>query len=300
MRNVLGRLSIFLIGLGVSWSSKGQEILVQGGFVEDSMKIGEDIHYWLSARYPENLDLVLPDTTYDFSPFEFSGKTYFPSKVVNGSVVDSAVYTLQSYEIEPVQYLELPAYVLNPTGDSTVISTSPDSVIFAELAPVVTDSTRLKTNLAYQDVPRQFNYPLMWIILGSLLLMAIVVLLVFGKKFRKMWRLRKLRKQYLAFSGQLSAAIRELKQTPNRQVAEHTISSWKHFLEDLENLPFSKYTTKEIMALDYTAELNGTLKNIDRCVYGGKVTDSIYKDFQVIEDFTQHRYQVITDQIKNG
>lgn len=299
MHNVLGKFSFFILCLGFFQTSYGQEIVVKGGFVEDHMKIGEDIHYWLSARYPLKLDLILPDTTYDFTPFEFSGKTYFPSRAEGELLIDSAVYTLQSYEIEPMQYLDLPAFVLNPTGDSTVIRINPDSIVFTELAPVVTDSTRLKTNLAYQNVSKQFNYPLMWIVLAALTILSIILFLIFGKKVQKWWLLRKMRKQYEAFSEELTVSIRNIKESPSQKQAEITLSQWKKFIEILENKPFSKYTTKEIMALDYTAELNITLKNIDRCVYGHKMNDSLFKDFQVIEDFTQHRYNVITDQIKN-
>jgi hypothetical protein len=53
------------------------------------------------------------------------------------------------------------------------------------------------------------------------------------------------------------------------------------------------------MALEHTAELKDTLKSIDRSVYGKKENAELFKDFQAIEDFTQHRYQLIIDQIKN-
>lgn len=299
MRNVLGKFSLFLLGLLVMSMSYSQQVVVKGGFVEDSLKIGQDIHFWLSAHYPEKIDLILPDTTFNFQPFEFSGKTYFPGKISDSVVIDSAVYTLQSFEIDAIQLLSLPVFVLNTAGDTLRIASNTDSIIFTTLVPVVTDSTRLKTNLAYQDVSRQFNFPLLWIILGVLAVIAIAVLLIFGKKIRKRWFLRKLGKRYATFSAQLSAAIDQLKKAPEQQLAEHTLSLWKNFMETLENKPFSRYTTKEIMALDYTDELNATLKNIDRCVYGGKLDPALFKDFQVVEDFTQYRYNVVVDQVKS-
>ncbi len=68
----------------------------------------------------------------------------------------------------------------------------------------------------------------------------------------------------------------------------------------LEDKPYTKLTTKEIMMLEYTKELKETLRNIDRSVYGRVPNEELYKEFQAVEDFTQHRYSVITDQIKNG
>jgi len=299
MHSVPGRLSVFILGFLIGVVSYGQKIDVSGGFVEDSLKIGQDIHYWLKAKYPSNLELILPDTTFDFSPFEFSAKTYFPSSIQGDIIADSAVYTLQSYEIDPVQYLSLPAFVIS-NGDSTKLDAAPDSIYFFELAPVVTDTTKLKTNLAYQDVNTEFNYPVLWIVIAVLAVLALIVFLVFGKKIKKYFQLKRLKKEYIQFSEDLTFSIRSLKKEPTQKQAEHALSIWKNFLEKLESRPFSKLTTKEIMALDYTNELNGTLKNIDRCVFGGKVTDTLYKDFQAIEDFTQYRYSVIIDQIKNG
>ncbi|VXD12993.1 hypothetical protein [Marinoscillum sp. 108] len=295
-----GRLLIYVLGLLIMMGANAQKITVKGGFIEDSLKIGEDIHYWVSAEYPDHLELIFPDTTYNFSPFEFSGKEYFPSIIKTDRAFDSAVYTLQSYEIDPIQSLSIPVFILKPTGDSTRIDAGLDSIFFKQLLEVVTDTTSLKTNLAYQNVPTQFNFPLLWIILGVLMVLTLATYLIFGKKIRKTIRLRKLKKDFIAFSEHLTMDIRSLKEAPNQKIAEHALTEWKNFLERLEQRPFSKLTTKEIMALEYTGELNGTLKNIDRCVYGGRSSDELYKDFQAIEDFTQHRYSVITDQIKNS
>lgn len=281
-------------------STFAQEISVKGGFVQDSVKIGEDIQYWLTASYPKSLDLVLPDTLYDFSPWEFSDKRYFPSQLKGGQVFDSAVYVLQSYEIDPVQYLSLPAFILKNKNDTVSIKAAMDSLFFQTLIPAKADTIRLKTNTVYKEVSSLINYPLIWIIGAALLVIAIVVFLVFGKRIRKMFKLRKLKKEYLKFSEQLTQQIRTLKKEPTQKTAENSLVQWKLFLEKMENRPFSKLTTKEIMSLDYTSELKDTLKNIDRCIYGGISDENLYKSFQAIEDFTQHRYSVITDQIKNS
>ena len=188
-------------------STFAQEISVKGGFVQDSVKIGEDIQYWLTASYPKSLDLVLPDTLYDFSPWEFSDKRYFPSQLKGGQVFDSAVYVLQSYEIDPVQYLSLPAFILKNKNDTVSIKAAMDSLFFQTLIPAKADTIRLKTNTVYKEVSSLINYPLIWIIGAALLVIAIVVFLVFGKRIRKMFKLRKLKKEYLKFSEQLTQQI---------------------------------------------------------------------------------------------
>lgn len=300
MRNVQGRFFSMIMVLLLGLSTHAQQLDIRGGFVEDSLRIGETVHFYLVAKYPASLEVMLPDTTFDFSPFEYADKEFYPSELRDGMVLDSAIYMLQSYEIDPTQYLSLPGFVIDAAGDSTMITTKPDSIFFSEMVPMVTDTTRLKTNMAYQDVSKEVNTPLIGIILGTLAILVIGVWLIFGKRIRKALKLRKLKKDYQQFSDQLTLNIRQLKEAPERQLAERTIANWKLFLERMESRPFSKLTTREIMSLDYTEELKGVLKNIDRCIYGRQVDENMYKDFQAIEDFTQHRYSVVTDQIKNS
>ena len=77
-------------------------------------------------------------------------------------------------------------------------------------------------------------------------------------------------------------------------------NQWKNYLERLELQPFSKLTTKEILALEFTSELKEALRNIDRSVYGNHRDAELYKSFQDIEDFTQHRFHMKIEDIKNG
>lgn len=299
MYDVRDKLTISILLLVLTLTSVAQEVKVSGGFIEDGMKLGENIHYWMSVRYPAELELLLPDSNYNFSPFEFAAKNYYPSRLSGNIILDSAVYTLQSYEIDKVQYLDLPAFILKD-GDTTTIRAAQDSVLFFELVKEVTDTTSLKENLAYQEVNSQFNYPLFGIILGSLVIIGIVCFLIFGKRVRRALKLRKLKKEYIRFSDRLTGHIDSLKKQPEWQTAEKAVSDWKRFLEMLEDKPYTKLTTKEIMMLEYTKELKETLRNIDRSVYGRVPNEELYKEFQAVEDFTQHRYSVITDQIKNG
>lgn len=300
MRNVPGRLILFFLIILPAYSSHGQQIMVSGGFIEDSLKLGENIHYWLKTQYPSSTEVIMPDTTFDFSPFEYSDKHFFPSKLADQIIKDSAVYTLQSYEIDPIQYLSLPVFVLTETGDSVKINAQTDSIFFQSLALVVSDTTQLITNTEYQIVPTDFNYPVLWIVILVLIIISTVVFFVFGDRIRKKLLLRKLKKAYIKYSDQLTVQIRKLRDHPEQEAAQHALSDWKVFMELLENKPFSKLTTREIMMIEQTNELKETLKNIDRCVYGGIVSENLYKDFQALEDFTQYRYSVITDDLKNG
>lgn len=299
MREGRGRLLLLIFGITFTFHIDAQEVKVKGGFLEDSLLLGQDMGYWITASYPKDLEMIFPDTLSDFSPFEFSSKKYFPTKEKEGIAFDSTIYFLQSYEIDLVQYLKLSAVILND-GDSTVLETPLDSIYFSELAPFASDTTQLIKNTSYQNVSKQFNFPLLYIVLGGLLLLIIIILLIFGKRFIQYFKLRKLRKEYEKFSESLTQYIHQLKENPEFNAAENALTLWKAYQEKLENWPFTSFTTKEILKLDFTKEIEDPLKSIDRLVYGKRDTDNVYQDFQQIEDFTQHRYSKKVEEIKNG
>ncbi|MFY0601542.1 MAG: hypothetical protein JXR03_17840 [Cyclobacteriaceae bacterium] len=290
--------TIFL-GLVLSLSAQAQEVKVRGGFLQEHFEVGDNVDFWLSVSYPEELEVLLPDSTFNFSPFEYSAKNYYPSKLNGGIVSDTAIYTLQCFEVDQVQHLKLPAILL-AKGDSTLIYSKIDSILFNPLVMEISDTTQLKTNLKYVEVSTGFNHLLLWISLGVFILLLGVALAIFGKKILRTIKLRKLKKDYIRFSDELTAHIRNLKSSPNKEIAESAISLWKHFAERLENVPYAKMTSKEILSLGYTKELTDPLKEIDRYVYGGMADGDIYKQFHSIEDFAQHRYSTIIEEIKSS
>lgn len=299
MREGRGRILLLILGFIFTSHITAQEIKVNGGFVEDSLLIGQDVNFWMTASYPKDLEMIFPDTLSDFTPFEFSGKQYFPSELKDGLAFDSTVYTIQSFEIDLIQYLKLSTVILNE-NDSTILDTPLDSIYFSELAPFASDTTKLIKNTSYQTVDRQFNFPLLYIVLGGIAIIIIVCLLVFGRNIIKYFKLRKLRKEYEGFSEKLASHIRNLRENPDFNTAEEALTLWKAYQEKLEKWPFSSFTTKEILALAFTKEIETPLKSIDRLVYGKRPTESVYQDFQQIEDFTQHRYSKKVEEIKNG
>ncbi|MDW3191605.1 MAG: hypothetical protein R8G66_04550 [Cytophagales bacterium] len=297
----VNRLFVWLfliVGLG-QFQVHGQEIKIRTGFVEDSLGIGEPVQFWLSASYPAEIEVILPDSAYDFSPFEIVEREFTPTRAEGDMALDSAVYTLQSFEIDLVQYLSVDAYVLNGS-DSTVISSNLDSIYFKELVATVNDTTQLKTNLAYREVDGVFNYPLWSFIALGIFVLMILTLIIFGRKIARNFKLKKLRREYEQFSYKIGLQINKLKEEPAPMIAEDALTDWKKYLERLEKVPYSKYTTKEILAYDNNQELKDTLKIIDRTVYGKMEQKDIFKSFQDIEDFTQHRYTMALDRIKNG
>jgi len=294
-----GRYFITAILALFSIAGFSQEIAVRGAFVEDSLLIGQEVNYWIVAQYPPEIEMVFPDSTFDFAPFEWASKKYFPSTMVEGMAYDSTVFTIQSFEVDPLQYLQLTAFVLQGS-DSVLLKTPLDSIFLKELAPTVSDTTSLKTNLEYQAVNSQFNFPLLYYILGGLAVVVFIGFLIFGRKIARYFKLKRLARQYRSFSEELDRYVSSLKQNPSSALAEEALTFWKKYQEKLDKVGFSTFTTKEILALAYTKELESPLRSIDRAIYGNRADDSLYQEFQLIENFAQDRYNLAYDRIKNN
>jgi len=299
MRTGPGSYILSALVVLLSLPAFSQKIFIRGGFAEDSLVIGQNVNYWMAAEYPPEVEMVFPDSNADFSPFEWAGKQYFPSRLIGKQAYDSAVYTLQSFSVDPVQYFQPEAFILNNT-DSNRFIVPVDSIYLTELAPVVTDTTTLKTNLDYQAVNQQFNYPLLYYILGGLVLLIILFLLIFGKQIIRYFKLRRLAKDYRKFSEALDAYVSSLKKDPSADLAEKALALWKKYQQKLDNVAFTTFTTKEILSLKFANELEGSLKSIDRAVYGNRADKNLYQEFQLIENFTLERYKKRVEQIRHG
>src|SRR5690242_16983348 len=103
MRRLIALLVLFNLALSIA---NAQDVKVMGGFIADSLKVGEETAFYLSARYRSNLNALFPDSTFGFIPFEYQRKEYFPTQTENGISFDSAVYYLTTFEVDRVQYLD--------------------------------------------------------------------------------------------------------------------------------------------------------------------------------------------------
>ena len=94
--------------------------------------IGDKVRMFLAAEYPSKLNILFPDSTHNFAPFEFEKRIYFPTKTTGEKSYDSVVYYLTTFEIDRFQALSLPVFQLNPM-DCTVYFSRQDTILLTEL-----------------------------------------------------------------------------------------------------------------------------------------------------------------------
>lgn len=296
-------ISLLWVLFFVTANVHGQQIKPRGQFLEDSIKVGVPVGFTLAVRHPKNIDVVFPDSLYDFSPYELVDKRYFPTQSDSVSSYDSAVYFITSFEIDEIQTLALPVFVLH-NNDSTPIYTRPDTVILktlvAEIPEAGVEGLPLKENTTYKPVSYQFNYP--YLIIGIALVLIIIGLVVvfYGKKIRKYFLIRKLNKQHRKFLEKFDRLLNE-KERPVNEQAERLLVLWKQYLEKLEARPYTQLTTKEIINIYQPENIEDALKSLDRSIYGNVPENGLLTEkFTALKMFAQNKYEEKSKEVKNG
>lgn len=290
----------FLLFLNVTAYAQ-KNITVKGTFKEDSVKLGEETTFYLTARYPSTLNVLFPDTTFNFSPFELKTKRYFPTETRNGISYDSVVYFLTTFEVDKVQKLNLPVYEITPR-DCTLHFANGDSIFFQALVKSLPDSITadlpLKATFAYQEVSYSFNIQVLLLVVVSIVVLAAIVWLLFGDTLREHWRIKRLQKAHRQF---MSAYVMQLENLRNRyttETTENAFTLWKKYMEQLSARPYTKLTTRETTLLEKNEMLGRNLRRVDSAIYGHDtdVVDSL----ENLRKFAQQRFDQKLQEVKNG
>lgn len=296
------RLCTALFVLFAPLAVSAQEVKINSGFLADSIMIGDEAPFYLAACYPASLTVLFPDSSFKYHPFEYVRRVYFPTSTHNGNSYDSAVYYVTTFEIDSIQLLSLPVFVVN-LSDCTIVASTSDTL---RLDPVIThyvDSLDardlpLKTSTAYEPVGKTFNFPLALIISFTLAILAVSTWLLFGDKITRKWRIKRLQKKYNKFLADYLLSLEKLKSDFSPSSAEAVVVVWKKYLEDLERVPFTKLTTRETLGVLREPELEQPLRTIDRSIYGNNIPS--VEPFDQLRSFANKKFYKKIEELKNG
>ena len=279
----VNRFRKVLLGLIVAFSNNfvfAQTPVLK--FLSDSVLVGDQVKAVLYYKHDSNEEIIFPDSNYSFKPFEFVGKQYFPTTSIDGESTDSAIYTLTIFEIEGNHSLTLP--VLTFRGKDTLkVFSSSDSISIKPIITVLTDSLKLKSNTQLFELENQFNYQLLGIVIGLLLLVGLAIYLILGKNIFE--QIRKYRRKIAherflkLYDEMVNNAI---SMTPQKM--EDAVSLWKKYIESLENKPYTTYTSSEIGHFLKNESIKKNLQNIDVAIYSGRVAEVASNDFAVLRE----------------
>ncbi len=263
----------------------------QGRFLTDSIEIGKPFQYALSFRHSPKIEVFFPDTSADFRPFQITKSDYFPTKTNESGSLDSAVYTLLSFELDKIQTLEVPVWIL--TGrDCTAVYSAKDSIYLKELIKEgALDRLDLKADTQIIPLQNQTNFPFILLVSLLVLLIGTGVYLLFGETLTRQWELFLMFRRNQEFQRNFSRLTRDVTGKKGIDNAEKAVILWKIYLQRLERKPYATYTTKEITDNLSNAQLADALKSIDGVIYGGLASYNTADSLNVLRDVATQSYR---------
>jgi hypothetical protein len=304
MMKIIGWWRVFLLmcaALLCDIDAISQEVKVRAGFVSDSTRVGDETLFYLTATYPSNQQVVFPDSTFIFSPFEIRRKDYFPTTTKDTLSYDSAIYALRTFEIEKAQTLKLPIFLINAL-DCTRVFSNRDTIALRRIVKHLPDSLTadlpLKATTAYQHVPQQINAPLIIIITSFLALLSSIGWVVFGPSVNRYYKIRRLQKMHDVFSSNYQTHLQAVQAGFSAARTEAAVVEWRKYMEELSRRPFTKLTSSEMTLMEKDDDLGTNLRVVDSAIYGSNtnVVDSLI----TLKGYADQRFQNIIAEVKNG
>jgi hypothetical protein len=294
---------LFTILLSAPFTAGAIPQLPVGAFKKDSVKIGEPVIYTLYFKHDPSLEVIFPDSTYSFTPFELVRKNFFPTRTRQNQSTDSVVYILRTFEVTPVQRLQLPVWVLK-NKDTTQLLPAPDSILLHAMVPAqLPDSLILKSNTQPLVVRERFNYPFAFMGLGVGFVLLLGIWGIFGRRIIINYKLYKLKNDHSFFVSKYNSHIERFNRSQSLQNIEKAITLWKNYLTRLEGSAINSFTTKEIAQFYGEDEDVATaLKLFDKAIYGNMLSDESSETvvaFYLLHHFADRRYEFIKDQTRH-
>lgn len=299
----IGLAACILLFFQPAVQAQDTNITVRAGFIEDSLRVGDPVRFYLTARYAQGQQVLFPDSTFAYAPFELDHRSYTPTDTRDGMSYDSVVYHVTTFELDERPSLSLPVYLLTPQ-DCTAFESPRDTIRLA-LSPmpgldsITIDKLPLRENVAYHDVPQAFNYIIALIVSGAFLLIAILVWVFFGRRIRRYFRIRRMLKMHEQFMIAYGGSLAGIHSNFSAANAEHVLAQWKRYMEQLEIRPYTKMTTREIQAALKDDAVTRTLKAIDGAIYGHS-TQAATESLANLRDLANQRFAVKLQEVKNG
>ncbi|WP_143741209.1 hypothetical protein [Pontibacter ramchanderi] len=290
MRNTL----LILLCL-ISMGTQAQQLLPpEGSFSKDSVYIGELVRYTLVHRHPAAQEVILPDSSHNFAPFELVRQDYFPTITRAGISTDSTVYTLRTFDTSPVQLLELPAIVLQ--GKDTLQVVSPmQKVVLRQLVKQVDTPLQLRTQTNLAPVEERFDWPILLIWIVTILALVTLIWLIFGQTIKIKYQLYRLRKDHLYFNSRYNSHVDRFVKTGVPTSMEKAVALWKNYLTKLERSAINSFTTKEIVEYyNDDEQVNVALRLCDKAIYGNVTAEPDQETNQalsMLRRFARSRYK---------
>jgi hypothetical protein len=109
---------------------------------------------------------------------------------------------------------------------------------------------------------------------------------------------RKLLKNHQAFISRFESKISRLSTSFSKEVSEQAVSLWKKYMEQLEQKPYTKLTTRETVSMLGDAAMGEHLQKLDRAIYGHQTM--VIEPLQNLQQIAETHFRKKINDIKHG
>jgi hypothetical protein len=274
-----------------------------GKFLRSTVKLGEPVKFALVYKHQPELEVVFPDSGYRFAPFEYIKKESYPTKTVGNISTDSAIFILRTFELDLVQKLQLPVFILE-RQDTVSVFGNEATIKLQEVIQTIPEPPVFKENTEIETIEKRFNYPYLILGLIGVLILFGTLWFIFRKRILTRYRLYILEKKHTAFISRYNVFIDRFHKSVSLENMEKAIILWKNYLTDLEDHAINSFTTKEIVNYyENDEDVTTALKLFDRAIYGNILSDKTSDTltaFYLLHHFADRRYDLIKEQTRNA
>ncbi|TAF32806.1 MAG: hypothetical protein EAZ57_07705 [Cytophagales bacterium] len=302
-RNVLFCIiSICLSSFSLSFAQIDKPVL---RVLTDTVKLGTPVRFALTYTHDQFEEVVFPDSNYSYQPFEWVRKQFATTKTNGKRSLDSAVYELRTFSMDTLQAISIPVFIIDENGDTTFLRSNEAEIkltfkVQAEQLSKVLQagvSESLKSNTLYAKIKNLPQSILYFLVVLLILLLVGAVFLLFNKRILKAYQMRRLRRQYERFRADFESTTRKENSSKNTETA---LLLWKTFLEGMEGKPYTSYTTKETLTALSDTSLVEPLKNLDKAIYGGMISDSTQSALDFLKNYAEGMYDTKMKEVLNA
>ena len=287
------RIIIFLL---LSMNLYSQEIKFNIFFSKDSIKIGEPIFLTSVLSYDKKLEIVQPDSSYNFNPFEYIDKFIYPSKVYNGKIFDSTIYSLRTFNIDTVQKINLNSFIINK--DCLEINSSYDSVFLINQVENLSD--KVIKNTSYSIISYIFNTNKYILAAVIFLIIILILFLIFRKKIITYLKIQRLNKDLNNYSNLLNDSLDKYSNGKDKKDLELSLLIWKRYMEKNSIFSFTSSTTLKINDYLNDKKTKDILEEIDMILYSKNTLIFDIKNFNLLDRKAKDLYLNMKKKLKDG
>jgi hypothetical protein len=106
-------------------------------------------------------------------------------------------------------------------------------------------------------------------------------------------------RSYETFRIKFENSVERLDQDFSPKSVEASLVIWKNYLETLLSKPYTKYTSKEIRAIENSEELGYALSEIDRMIYGHN-RGNAHAPFADLKSYVHQQFEKKKEEVAHG